>query len=58
MANKFIYISKSSANTLILFVCKQKKNLYLYIDYEKFNNLTIKNRYQHSWIKFFLDRFS
>ena len=30
---------------MILFVLKKNKILYLYIDYRKLNNITIKNRY-------------
>ena len=41
----FIRPSKSLAGALILFVQKKDGSLRLYVDYQGFNNLTIKNHY-------------
>ncbi len=45
--NKKKIIRKFQLQTeyLILFVSKKNRILYLYIDYRKLNNITIKNRY-------------
>lgn len=43
IANSFICSFKFLAKTLILFVQKLNNNLYLYMDYQTLNNLTIKN---------------
>ncbi len=45
LANNFIRPSKSLAGTFIFFDQKPDGNLRLYIDYQGFNNLTIKNKY-------------
>ena len=45
LANDFIWLSKSFASILILFICKPDGNIHLYIDYWNLNNLTIKNQY-------------
>ena len=44
-ANSFIWTSKSLASALILFVNKRNSSLHLCINYQKLNNLIIKNRY-------------
>ena len=43
LANGFIWPSKSPADAPILFVRKPDGSFYLYINYQGFNNLTIKN---------------
>ena len=43
LANSFIHLSKSPAETLIFFVWKPNNSLHLCIDYQGLNNLTIKN---------------
>lgn len=43
LANSFIRPSKSPAGTFILFVKKSNGSLYLYVNYQDPNNLTIKN---------------
>lgn len=45
LANCFIRLSKLLTNALILFICKKDNSLWLYINYQGLNNLTIKNRY-------------
>ena len=45
LANSFIRPSKSPAWAPIFFVQKLNGSLYLCIDYQRLNNLTIKNRY-------------
>ena len=45
LANSFIRLSKSFASCLISFVWKKNSYLYLCINYQKLNNLTIKNYY-------------
>ena len=45
LASGFIRTSKSLANTLLLFVQKKNGSLRLYVDYQRFNKLTIKNCY-------------
>ena len=55
-ANGFIWPSKSLAGALILFVGKLDGSLYLYIDYQGLNNLTIKNRYSLPLITKLLDQ--
>ncbi len=45
LANGFIRPSKTSAQTSILFNKQPDKSLWLCIDYQDFNNLTIKNQY-------------
>ena len=45
LANGFIHLFKSPVGAPILFDKKPDKNLYLCIDYQNFNNITIKNRY-------------
>ena len=45
LANRFIRLSQSPTNTLILFDQKSDGFLWLYINYRSFNNLTIKNWY-------------
>ena len=45
LAKSFIWALKSLAGALILFVHKPNGSLCLCVDYQKFNNLTIKNRY-------------
>ena len=43
LANNFIRLSKSSAGASIFFDKKSDKSLYLYINYQNLNNITIKN---------------
>ena len=45
LANGFIRLSKSPADTPILFVCKPDCSLRLCVNYRGLNNLTIKKRY-------------
>lgn len=45
LANSFIWLSKSSAKAHIFFDWKPDASFYLYVDYQNFNNLTIKNWY-------------
>ena len=52
----FIQPSKSLASAPILFDKKLDDSLRLYIDYQGFNNLTIKNRYPLPLIGELLDR--
>ncbi len=54
----FIQPSKSPAGALILFDKKPDGRLCLYVDYQGFNNLTIKNRYLLPLIGESLDRLS
>lgn len=43
LINRFIRLSKSSDNTLILFIPKPYRDLQLCVDYWDLNNLIIKN---------------
>ena len=45
LANSFIRLSNSPACFLILFDRKSNGSLWLYVNYQGLNNLTIKNRY-------------
>ena len=45
LANGFIQLLKFLADALILFVCKPNVGLWLCVDYQDLNNLTIKHRY-------------
>ena len=56
LANRFIKPSKSPANTPIFFDQKSDSLLRLCIDYQGFNNLTIKNQYPLLLIGELLDR--
>ena len=55
LANNFIKPSKFFAGAPIFFEKKSIKNLQLYIDYQGFNNLIIKNHYFLSLVKKLLD---
>lgn len=44
-SHNFIIFSKSPTDTSILFSEKPNNSLCLYIDYQDFHNLTIKNHY-------------
>ena len=55
LASNYIKPFKSSANISILFILKKDGSLYLYIDYSRLNNLTIKNCYLLSLINKLLD---
>ena len=55
LKTRFIWLSKSLADALILFDKKPNGSLWLYINYWDFNNLTIKNQYLLSFISKFLD---
>ena len=54
----FIQPSKSPASALILFDKKSDGSFHLCVDYQSFNNLTIKNRYPLSLIGKSLNRLS
>ena len=56
LANKFIKLFKSLAGTPILFDRKSDCFFRLYIDYQSFNNLTIKNQYPLPLIEKSLNR--
>ena len=58
LVNEFIYLFKFSIKVSVLFVPKENKNLYFYVDYRGFNNIIIKNRYLLFFIKNILDRIS
>ena len=45
LANNFIRPSKSPTGASILFIHKKNSSLWLYVDYQGLNNLTIKNWY-------------
>ena len=45
LANGFIWPAISPAGALILFDRKSDSSLLLFVDYQRFNNITIKNRY-------------
>ncbi len=47
---------KNLIKTFILFILKKDNNLYLYIDYRRFNLIIIKNRYLLSFILEILNR--
>lgn len=55
LANGFIRPFKSPIKALIFFNKKLDRSLRLYIDYQNFNNLTIKNGYSLSLIEKALD---
>ena len=55
LSNGFIWALKSSAGAPILFVRKLNDSLCLCVDYQEFNNLTIKNWYPLLLIGEFLD---
>ena len=55
LANNFIRFFKSFAGVPIFFDIKSDKNLRLYIDYQDFNNLIIKNWYSISLVGKLLD---
>ena len=56
LANGFIRPSKSPAGAPILFIRKRDGSLWLCVDYQGLNNLTIKNRYPLPLIGESLDR--
>ena len=58
LANGFIRPSMSPAGTPILFIRKKDSSLWLCVDYQALNNLTIKNWYPLSLIGESLDRLS
>jgi hypothetical protein len=45
LAKGYIRPSKSPARFTVLFVSKKNGKLRIYVDYKKFNDITIKNRY-------------
>ena len=55
LANGFIQLSKSLARALVFFIQKPDGSLRLYINYQRFNNFTIKNWYLLHLIEKFLD---
>ena len=55
LASGFIKLYKSFGNAPILFIQKKNSSLCLYIDYQRLNNLTIKNYYLQSLVDEFLD---
>ena len=56
LVNGFIQASKSPAGAPILFVCKPDSSLRLCVNYQGFNDLTIKNWYPLPLIGESLDR--
>ena len=56
LANGFIWPSKLSADAFILFIGNPDGNLCLYINYQGFNNLIIKNWYPLPIISKLLDQ--
>ena len=58
LANGFIRPSKSLAGALILFDRKPDSSLCLCVDYQGFNNITIKNQYPLTLMSELLDRLS
>ena len=58
LANNFIKPSKSFTKASILFDKKLNGSLRLFMDYQDFNNLTIKNWYPLSLVGESLDRLS
>ena len=55
LVSSFIKPSKSPADTQILFVRKKDSSLYLIVNYQGLNNLTIKNCYPLPFISESLD---
>ncbi len=55
LTTSFIWLSKSPAGAPIFFDEKSDSSLHLCVDYQGFNNLTIKNRYPLPLISEFLD---
>ena len=55
LASNSIRLSKFYAGTPILFLQNKSGSLYLYINYQGFNNLTIKNCYPLCLISELLD---
>ena len=55
LANNFIRLFKSFIKAFIFFDKKPDKSLQLYINYQDFNNLIIKNYYSLLLIKKLLD---
>lgn len=53
---EFIQKSQSSAEYLILFIFKKDRTFCLYVDYQKLNEITIKNKYLLSNISELQDR--
>ena len=51
LARFFIWLFKSLADALIPFVLKKNDSFRLCVDYQGFNNLTIKNRYPLPFIE-------
>lgn len=49
-ANEFIKFFKLYARTIIFFIKKSDSTLCLCVNYQSFNNLTIKNEYLLLWI--------
>ena len=58
LIKKLIQHSVNSAEALVLFVLKNEKNLYLYINYRDFNKITVKNCHSLSLISETLDYLS
>lgn len=56
LANHFIRLFMSSARTPIWFNKKPDGSLWLYINYQGFNNITIKNQYLLLLVSKFLDQ--
>lgn len=55
LANGFIKPFKSLTDAPILFISKLNGSLQLYLNYQRLNNLIIKNKYLLSLIDEFLD---
>ena len=56
LANGFIKLFKSPANTLIFFDWKSNKPFWLSVEYKDLNNFTTKNRYLLLLVKEYLNR--
>lgn len=56
LVNGFIKPSKSSIDAVIIFIQKVNGSLHLYVNYQDFNNLIIKNQYLILLTGEFLDK--
>ena len=50
LKKEFIQESQSPAEYFILFVLKKNEKLWLYVNYQRLNNITVKNSYLLSLI--------
>lgn len=58
LQTRFICLLQSSAGAFILFVKKQRRGFRLCVDYQGFNNITIKNQYLLPLVEESFDRLS